>query len=689
MKKRKVIIPIVCVAVIAAGAGLFLQSRSAALTASGGSFTQTEAVAKQDLQNYITASGTIESGDITKVYSSLVYPVESVNVEVGDMVKKGDLLCVIDTEELEQKISEQEAAIASSNQSTEYTISDAEKAYNDAVAALEAGENTQIINAQNSLDNAKSALDTAQKNYDDALATQGTDKDTQMRSAKMSVENAEKAVETAKEGVTDAEEAVKEAEEALKKAQDEQKSEDYYSMKNVTEAYEEAQENHQKSRSSSGSADIEAAYNDYQNKLREYLNWTYGNNNGNLSEIEIQSGTAKAQQAVTAAEQKITELEAKYDIEDAEDAYKEATEAYVKAKEQIDNANQTAVENAEKGVENAKKGVETAKRQVESAETQLDSAKLQLESVTDGNSKGLDNYKEQLENAQIAYNKANFSYDLTVKSVNDNIANLKTQADRAKSRNTNNSAEVTLQNLKDQLAEATITAPSDGMITYENVAEGVEPSPTAVLFTIEDPNDLIIDVSISEYDMPSISTDMKCEIVPNAMTDLKYDGIIRSIDPTAAKNATGDDAGSAAFKATIAVTSTDTKMLIGMTARVNIITEEEKGVLTVSSDLINKDDQGSYVFAAVKDGEIYKAKKIYVTPGMETSFYVAITPVTEGDTDLTEGTLLLTNTIGITEGQTISIAPQGGAGGRVGSVGDTENFRDMGGMGPGGPPPGM
>jgi RND family efflux transporter MFP subunit len=678
MKKRKIIIPIVCAAVLAAGAVLVIRAQSA-VNASGGTFLQTEAVAMQDLQNYITASGTIESGDITKVYSSLVYPVLSVNVEVGDMVKKGDLLCTIDTEELEQKISEQEASIASTDQNTEYTISDAEKAYNDAVTAYETGENTQIINAQNSLDNAKTALETAQKNYDDALATQGTDKDTQLRSAKMSVDNAKKSIETAKEAVAD-------AEEALKKALDNQKNEDYYSIKNVTENYDEAKENYEKSRSTKGSQDITAAYGEYESALRTYLEWSYGYNNGNLSEYEIQSATQKAQQAISAAEQKITELEAKYDITDANDNFKEATESYVKAKEQIDDQNQTAVDNAEKAVE-------SAKRQVESAETQLESAQMQLESVEDGNTKGLDNYKEQLENAQISYNKAKRSYDLTVKSVEDNIASLATQADRAKNRNSNNSAMVNLQNLKDQLAEATITAPCDGMITYENVAEGIEPSPTAVLFTIEDPDDLIIDVSISEYDMPSVSTDMKCEIVPNAMTELTYDGVIRSIDPTAAKNASGDDAGSASFKATIAVTSVDTKMLIGMTARVNIITEEEKNALTVSSDLVSNDPQGSYVFAAVKDGDIYKAKKIYVNTDMETSFYVAVTPVNPGE--LTEGTLLLTNTVGITDGQTVSVREQGTGGNFSGGDFSGDDFAAMGGYpggmggGPGGMPPVM
>jgi multidrug efflux pump subunit AcrA (membrane-fusion protein) len=183
-----------------------------------------------------------------------------------------------------------------------------------------------------------------------------------------------------------------------------------------------------------------------------------------------------------------------------------------------------------------------------------------------------------------------------------------------------------------------------------------------VLFAIENTSDLIINIAISEYDIPEVSPNQKCEIIPNAQTDLIYEGIIESIEPTAAKTAAGDDAGSATFKATVAVTSRDTALLVGMTARVNIIMEEAPGALSVSSDLLMSDDGGSFIFAAVESGTTgtedasaiaYTAKKIYVTLGMETNFYIEVTPVNPGE--LTEGMLIIVDTDKVTDGQAIEV----------------------------------
>jgi multidrug efflux pump subunit AcrA (membrane-fusion protein) len=311
---------------------------------------------------------------------------------------------------------------------------------------------------------------------------------------------------------------------------------------------------------------------------------------------------------------------------------------------------------------------------------------MQYDSTLTGNTDTIETLEDNLENAQIAYNKAKNSYDLTVTAVLDSLDTLKTQAQRARDRSDNTSAQVALQNLYDQLEEATITAPVDGTVTYENVMEGI--APTGVLFVIEDTADLLIKVGVSEYDVVNVTPDMKCEIIPNAMTDMTYDGVIRKIAPAASKAATGDDAGSGSFEATVAVTSRDTALLIGMTARINIITEEKKDILAVSSDIIASDDGGSYVFKAVENAGVYTAKKVYVETGMETSFYVEITPVTANEIE--DGDLLLTRPQSITEGQTVTVG--GGTLPTGMSMDEISNFDvavQGGAYGPaaGGPPP--
>jgi multidrug efflux pump subunit AcrA (membrane-fusion protein) len=657
MKKRYIIIPLVLAAVIGAGVCIVHNVNVGMQTLSSMNGVQTETVRRQDLKNYITASGTIESSDVNKVYSDLVYAIETVNVEVGDVVKEGDVLCTIDTELLRQKIDEQEAAINTSDQNTGYNITDAEKAYNDALYDYENGENTQIISAQNALDNAETALKAAQKAYNDALSTKGSTDDSALESAKLALENARTGVENAQ----------KNYDTALKN----QKDEDYYSIKQLADALEDAQEIRDKARSEKSGREIKEAQEEYERALIAYTNMQ-----NDPTAIPAGSSLADYATAMQTAKQKVATLTALYNVETAEENLEKAKEAYDEAKDQVDKANQNAVDQTETALLSAKR--------------QLESAELQLRATEKGNTDQLDALETQLENAQTAFTKAKNNYDLTVMTVLDTLETLKTQAQRARDRSDNTSAQVALQNLYDQLEEATITAPCDGVVTYENVAEGI--APTGVLFVIEDPNDLIINVAISEYDMPNVSTELKCEIVPNAMTDLTYNGIIETIAPAASKAATGDDAGTGSFKATIAVTSTDTRLLIGMTARVNIIIEEAKDVLTVSSDIIGHDDGGDYVFTAVKVEDptaeqtgglvsVYTAKKVYVTTGLETSFYIAITPVNAGEIE--DGTLLLTRPDGITDGQTITVMDQNflaaAAGGNAAAM--------PAGGGPGGPAP--
>ncbi|MDR0903653.1 MAG: HlyD family efflux transporter periplasmic adaptor subunit [Ruminococcus sp.] len=672
MKKRYIIIPVVIAAVVGIGVCVAVQVNAAMSAMNAMNGVSTEVAERQDLKNYITASGTIESSDVNKVYSDLVYAVETVNAKVGDVVKKGDVLCTIDTELLRQKIDEQEAAINTSDQNTGYNITDAEKAYNDALADYQNNENTQIISAKNALDNAETALTAAKKAYDDAVKTKGTTDDSSLESAKLSLESA-------KTGLSTAEKNVLTAKENLQEALDNQKDEDYYSIKQVSDAYKDAKELRDDARSDKATREIDEAKEAYQRALEIYMAYQQDSTN-----MPVGTTLSDYAAAASTAKQQIATLTAKYDIKTCEENLAKAKEAYDEAKEQVDKANENAIEQAENAVEQAENAVVSAKRQIESAE-------LQLRATTKGNTDQIDSLQTQLENAETAVSKAKNSYDLTVQTVEANLETLKTQAQRARDRSDNTSAQVALENLYDQLEEATITSPCDGVVTYENVAEGI--APTGVLFVIEDPNDLIINVAISEYDMPDVSTDLKCEIVPNAMTDLTYNGIIESIAPAATKAATGDDAGTGSFKATVAVTSTDTKLLIGMTARVNIILEEAKDVLSVSSDIIGHDDGGDYVFTAIKVEtpataqtgglvSVYTAKKVYVTLGLETSFYVEITPVTAGEIEA--GTILLTRPQGITDGQTISVMDQDILAAAMGGAGGNAQMQAGMGGGPGG-----
>jgi multidrug efflux pump subunit AcrA (membrane-fusion protein) len=105
---KKVVIPIVLV-LAAAGIFLFLRQRQAASDTSTSTVeVRTYTITKTSLEETVVADGTVESQSETDVTTDLQYAVASINLEVGDEVQAGDVICVLDTTELEEQIARQQ-----------------------------------------------------------------------------------------------------------------------------------------------------------------------------------------------------------------------------------------------------------------------------------------------------------------------------------------------------------------------------------------------------------------------------------------------------------------------------------------------------------------------------------------------------------------------------------------------------
>lgn len=71
----------------------------------------TVTVERMDLANKVSLSGTVKSADISTIKCSLTdMKVKSVNVKVGDEVKEGDVIAVLDDSDLREKLAEAEKA---------------------------------------------------------------------------------------------------------------------------------------------------------------------------------------------------------------------------------------------------------------------------------------------------------------------------------------------------------------------------------------------------------------------------------------------------------------------------------------------------------------------------------------------------------------------------------------------------
>lgn len=112
-------------------------------------------VQKGSMESYIKVSTQVSANSSVDVIPKAGGTVESLNVEVGDVVRAGDLLFVVDDTDLQ--ISAQTALAGI--QQAQASVNSAQAQYNSTVGG----------SSQSQLDNARTAMDSAKISYDDAV----------------------------------------------------------------------------------------------------------------------------------------------------------------------------------------------------------------------------------------------------------------------------------------------------------------------------------------------------------------------------------------------------------------------------------------------------------------------------------------------------------------------------------------
>lgn len=119
-----------------------------------------------DIVKNVNTLGNVESNDKTNVYSTLSNVVKEVKVEVGDKVNAGDVLCVLDSSELERSISESTKNIAIDKEKAKLEVESKKQAYDNAAYLYNNNINSSISDCEQALETAKIKLDDAQNDYD-------------------------------------------------------------------------------------------------------------------------------------------------------------------------------------------------------------------------------------------------------------------------------------------------------------------------------------------------------------------------------------------------------------------------------------------------------------------------------------------------------------------------------------------
>ena len=609
-----------------------------------------------DLRRTVSATGTVESAQSVLVYSTQSYAVQEVLVEVGDYVEAGQLMAKLDDGVILDQIESQEAALSASNSASSAAIAAAEHNYEQYKAALDAGLNSSILNAESSVSNAYDNYVSAYNTYERYRADLAAGNNSAILSAENALESAENAYLSAQKTYDRYAESLDEGENSTILAQESALEGAERSLSAAEDAYDSAQDAYDDARAQAEEA--QTSYDDAQARVSQ-------------AEQELQAAESEVarlddllkadpentdlQAQLTAARTQVDQ--ARQELTQAENAANQASLTLALRQAARDSA-QSQASAAERTLEEAEAAYDTAKTQYRSAldsaddaledyadavdtayEAYLD-AQVTLENTQADAQETLADYADRLNTAYAAYESAQAGLESTENAAQNQLQSYQDSLNSAYANASTSTGEVSLRQLRADLEGTEITAPAAGTVTA--VYAEVGSSGAGLLFVIEDVDNLVVATSVKDYDVASVSTGMAVAIQSDSTGDEVYDGEVTSIAPTAAKNAAGetDTSGDISFATDVAVTSQDTGLRIGMSVELDFVLDEALNALAVPYDAVYENDQGQTCLLVLEEGEDGELllTELPVTTGLETDLDIAV----EGD-GLTEGVQVVTD----------------------------------------------
>ena len=606
-----------------------------------------------DLRRTVSATGTVESAQSVLVYSTQSYAVQEVLVEVGDYVEAGQLMAKLDDGVILDQIESQEAALSASNSASSAAIAAAEHNYEQYKAALDAGLNSSILNAESSVSNAYDNYVSAYNTYERYRADLAAGNNSAILSAENTLESAENAYLSAQKTYERYAESLDEGENSTILAQESALEGAERSLSAAEDAYDSAQDAYDDARAQAeeaqtsydnAQAEVEQAKQKLDEAKEKVSILTEQVNTGEATKDQLdaavveqntaqqtfdQAKNEETQASLTLALRQVARDSAQSQASAAERTLEEAEAAYDTAQTQY----RAALNSADDALEDYADAVDTA------YEAYLD-AQVTLENTQADAQETLADYADRLNTAYAAYGSAQAGLESTENAAQNQLQSYQDSLNSAYANASTSTGEVSLRQLRADLEGTEITAPAAGTVTA--VYAEVGSSGAGLLFVIEDVDNLVVATSVKDYDVASVSTGMAVAIQSDSTGDEVYDGEVTSIAPTAAKNAAGetDTSGDISFATDVAVTSQDTGLRIGMSVELDFVLDEALNALSVPYDAVYENDQGQTCLLVLEEGEDGELllTELPVTTGLETDLDIAV----EGE-GLTEGVQVVTD----------------------------------------------
>ncbi len=574
------------------------------------SYIRTTTLTKGTLEDSISATGTVESAETSSVTTSLNYTIKSINVSVGDEVSKGDIICVLDSSELETQIEKEKENIAKAVETAQKAYDSAQDSYNDSLSSLDDAESdleekkTASNDAYALYKNAENAISSYQNSFDKALSAYNKAGAAYVKAKS----NYETAASNFSKNKISASDYISAAKTYMKTVQN------YYGGCSVG-SYDISDSGSSSFSASSSSA---SSYNSSSSSLTSAASSTSSGSSmqsSDLSNLNVGDSAESTDEADTSSSGSVSSLSTSsssqtINVTETADDICSSVQAKVKA----DTGKTISYSTGTNTLYKLSKCAENLR----SAKTACNYSTLESE---------YNSAYSQYESAQMTYTQCE-----------NNVQSAKDQLESAEEQLESSSTSDTLDQLQSSLEDCKLTAGQDGTVISLNATVGSAATGMEAVATIANLNKLKISITIPEADINNASIGLKCNITSDASDDV-LTGELTQIDPIAS--------GSGTFGAEVTVDGKSSALKVGMNASVEIIVNSTENVYQVPIDAIGNDDDGlgDYVYRQTGgSGTDMTFEKVYVTTGESNDYYIEIESddLSEGDvirssSDLTEG----------------------------------------------------
>jgi RND family efflux transporter MFP subunit len=193
------------------------------------------------------------------------------------------------------------------------------------------------------------------------------------------------------------------------------------------------------------------------------------------------------------------------------------------------------------------------------------------------------------------------------------------------------------------VAQTTIAAPFDGVVTARNLDPGSYASPSQAIFSLAQIDPIYVDFNVKDIDLPHVAPGTAVSFVTSVDPSRHYSGRVASVDAV-------PEPGTLLYRARIVEGNPDYSLRGGLEVTVRVALSTHANVATLPRAAVIQDGDKGTIYVLEPAGDHYVARQTVVHLGLQTGDYVEITGA-----GIKPGTLaLLDQTDNISDGMAIA-----------------------------------